>query len=118
MFAPQTYTFNLQGFRGYSDLGTKGSTDVLTCLKTAAVDQAQMSLEAVKQAVWEMITTIVFDTLCKKRNWISLPAAHKFDCYFRQNLFTKYCRCLSMKRKNLHVIKQEDSFFNKPERNF
>jgi len=44
MSAPQTYTLNLQGFREYSNLDTKGSTDVLTCLMTAAVHQSQMSL--------------------------------------------------------------------------
>jgi len=58
MSPPQTYTSNLQGCSEYSVLDTKGSTDVLTCLKTAADDQPQMSLQAVKQAVWEMTTTV------------------------------------------------------------
>jgi hypothetical protein len=45
MSAPQTYTSNLQEFSEYSDLDTNGSTGVLTCLKTAADDQPQMSLQ-------------------------------------------------------------------------
>ena len=47
-------------------LDSKASTDVLTCLKTSADDQPQISLQAVKQAVWEMITTTVFDSSCKE----------------------------------------------------
>jgi hypothetical protein len=66
MSAPQMYTLSLPGFCDNSDLDTKGSTDVLRCLKTAADDQPQMSLQAVKEADWEMITTIVFDISCKE----------------------------------------------------